>query len=214
MFDLNPRELLQQALLFSVPGFWALTIHEFAHAWTAVRAGDPTPEASGRLTLNPLAHLDPIGTVCILLVGFGWARPVPVNPYNFRNMRRDNIVVSVAGVGTNLAMALVSALIYRFVLGAPIPNFDSITPASLVQLWVFYSVIINLVLAMFNLLPIPPLDGSHVVETFVPYKYAHQWAAFSRYGMFILLALIFTGVIDATIGRVLFPVARFLIWGP
>ena len=144
-------------------------------------------------------------------MGFGWARPVPVNPYNFRNLRRDNILVSVAGVATNLAMALVSALIYRLVFGRAFPNTQNLAGFSLVQVWLYFSVVINLVLAIFNLLPLPPLDGSHVVETLLPYQYAEQWQRFARLGPIILVVLVVSGGIGWLLRLVVFPIVDVLV---
>ncbi len=196
-------------LIMALPILWALTIHEYAHGYVAVWAGDPTPQVNGRLTLNPLAHLDLIGTLCFFFVGFGWAKPVPVNPYNFRNLRRDNILVSVAGVTMNMATAVVAALIFRLVAHAgfaPAGGFGSI-----LVMWLVMSVRFNVVLAVFNLLPIPPLDGSHIIETFVPHDKAQQWQNFARMGPFILLLLIFTDVVGKILRAVVWPVSDLML---
>ena len=165
-------------MLRALPILWAITIHEFAHGWVAHKCGDDTALHAGRLTLNPLAHLDPFGTLCFLIAGFGWAKPVPVNPYNFRNPRRDDILVSVAGVCANLLSALAFALIL-------------------------------LVLIFFNLIPIPPLDGSHVLEQFLPWGLRERYNRdIKPYGMFILMGLIF---ILPMLG---FDVLGYIIWRP
>lgn len=198
-------------LIIALPILWALTIHEYAHAYVAEWAGDPTPQVNGRLTFNPLVHLDLVGTLCFFFVGFGWAKPVPVNPYNFGNLRRDNILVSVAGVTMNIATAIVAALIYRMVVSTgPVPTEGF---GLILIKWLKMSVRFNIVLAVFNLLPIPPLDGSHVVETFVPYKHAHTWAAFARMGPFILLFLIITRVVGKILVFVVWPVSELML-GP
>jgi Zn-dependent protease len=214
---LNTDSLLAQLpemLILAVPILWALTIHEFAHAYVAVWAGDPTPEVNGRLTLNPLAHLDLIGTLCMFFAHFGWAKPVPVNPYNFRNLRRDNVLVSIAGVTVNLAMAGVAAIMYHVLYTlhlVPLPGGEVISVPVVVHAWVLYSVILNVGLAVFNMIPIPPLDGSHVVETLVPYQYGEQWGTFQRFGPMLLLLLVFTGVTGRIMSFVVEPVVRVLL---
>lgn len=161
-----------------------ITIHEFAHALVADRMGDPTPRLAGRLTLNPISHIDPIGFMMLILVRFGWAKPVPINPYNFRNPRQGSLLVSLAGPLSNFLLAWVIAVLYRL-----LPIFYSEPTAYLIE----YTIWINLALAVFNLIPIPPLDGSHILEYFLP---SHQYEITLRlqqYGLFILLAIIFLG---------------------
>ncbi len=160
----------------------ALTVHEFAHAWVADRAGDPTPRAHGRVSLNPLAHYDLIGTTAILLFGMGWGKPVPVNPLNFRRPRLDDIWVSLAGIIANLITATIFALLIRFgVAGIYRSTFYVI--ASL-----------NLMLAFFNILPIYPLDGSHVLSNLLPVRQARKLGEFyMRWGLPMLMLLVFFG---------------------
>jgi Zn-dependent protease len=156
----------------------AITIHEFSHAKAADELGDPTPQANGRLTLNPLAHLDPLGTVMILFAHFGWGKPVPIDPYNFRSPRRDEIIVSLAGPGSNLLLALIIGLFQKFT------NINS------PYLYLFF--LINVSLAVFNLLPIPPLDGSKIFLNLLPIDTAVRWQeAFDRYGFFLVAILLF-----------------------
>ena len=179
-------------LLFSV------VVHEYAHGWVAYKQGDPTAAKLGRLTLNPIPHIDPIGSIVFPLVlalsqagvVFGWARPVPVDPRNFREYRRGDILVSLAGVASNFLLAIaftlaVAALIH---LGRAVP---ALAPSAdvLVQM-ARYGVLINLVLAFFNLIPIPPLDGSHVVYHLLPPRLAVRYRELSRYGILILLAIL------------------------
>lgn len=182
-------------LYAAIPILWALTVHEFAHAWMAHKCGDDTALYSGRVTLNPLAHLDPFGTLAFFLAGFGWAKPVPVNPYNFRNPKRDDNLVSLAGVSANLISAIVFAVVLRVMLVtldgvSTSPSIDRFinTLASVLLLSVYF----NLVLMFFNLIPIPPLDGSHVLANMLPWN-AREWynMNIARNGPFILLALIF-----------------------
>lgn len=186
-------------LLFSV------ILHEVMHGFIALKFGDHTAEHAGRLTLNPLPHIDPIGTIILpgllMLSGspflFGWAKPVPVNPLNFRDIKKGEVAVSLAGIGANLFLALVGAALIHLVLGFWVnPLFVRVCS---------YMVSINLVLAFFNLIPVPPLDGSRVLMALVPYNLARQIASVERYGFLILLALLmipFGGstLVDAYLG--------------
>lgn len=163
----------------------AVTVHEFAHAYVADRLGDPTPRAHGRLTLNPLAHLDLIGTLLILLVGFGWAKPVPITPTNFTNWRRDTVIVAAAGPLANVTLL--------FVLGVPfklglLPTYGiGAGPISVLLLTMMQ---INAMLAVFNLIPIPPLDGSKILLGLLPPEQAVAYARVQLYGPFLLLLLL------------------------
>ncbi len=166
----------------------ALTVHEFAHAKVADMAGDPTARDQGRVSLNPLDHYDPIGTTMILLLGFGWGKPVPVNPANFGHPRRDEALVSVAGPGSNIITAALFAVPLRFGFAG-----DYALAINLI-------VLLNLFLAFFNLIPIFPLDGSHILQAILPYEKARSYAIFmSRYGMILLLVLVFTGMLGTVV---------------
>ena len=168
---------------------FSLTVHEFMHAWAAWKCGDDTARLAGRMTLNPLVHLDPIGTICLLIGPIGWAKPVPVDRGNFsyETARRDDILVSVAGVAANFALGVVSALVLRFFGGAilDIPQVGWI-----LYEMVFWGSLINFGLAIFNLLPIPPLDGSHVLRELLPLNAAVRFHELGRYGPFLLLAFV------------------------
>ena len=154
----------------------AITIHEFSHAWTANFYGDPTAKTMGRMTLNPFAHLDFLGTIFLLLAGFGWGKPVIVNPRNFKNPVLDNIAVSLAGPISNLFLAIILGLILRLV------NLPS-TLAILLEVIIFF----NLVLMIFNLIPIPPLDGSKILSLFIS---ENVFIQFQQIGIFILFGLV------------------------
>jgi Zn-dependent protease len=157
----------------------AITIHEFSHALTADRLGDPTPRSQNRVSLNPLNHLDPVGTIMMLLVHFGWGKPVPIDPYNFAHPKRDEMLVAVAGPGSNLILAGILSIIWHFF------------PSQIIIIFVY----INVALAVFNFLPIPPLDGSKIFLNLLPVDKAVEWeAAFERYGFFILVVLLFLPV--------------------
>jgi len=176
----------------------SVVVHEYAHAWVALKQGDPTAAMLGRVTLNPLPHIDPFGSVLFPLflaltkagIIFGWARPVPVNPRNYRNYRRGDILVSLAGIAANLCLAVAFTVVVVLLvhLGRWIPALEpSVTV--LIQMARF-GVLINLVLAFFNLLPIPPLDGSHVVYHLLPPRLGVRYRELSRYGILILLAIL------------------------
>lgn len=182
----------------------AITVHEYAHAWAAYRAGDPTAMAEGRLTLNPFAHLDPLGTLFLFLVGFGWGKPVPTNPRNYEK-RSDELRVAFAGVVANFIVAFILAIPIRIALltGNSIDSSIWLSALNII-------VDINLVLATFNILPIYPLDGSHIVEYFM--KDPASIYAYRQYGPFILLSiLIFDRISSFSILQgIMEPVIRFL----
>ena len=195
---------LQELLLLAPPILVALTLHEFSHAYVANRLGDPTARLSGRLTLNPIAHLDPLGTILLFVVNFGWAKPVPVDPRNFANPKRDMLLVALAGPVSNILIALFSGLILRLVDAEVLPLMDG---ASYGTLMVRYSLFINLVLAFFNLIPIPPLDGSKILAGLLPDSALVHYARFQHLGPFVLLGLIVLGRLSG--------VSVFWIWiGP
>lgn len=184
-------------LVYKLPAILiGLTVHEWAHAYAAYRLGDPTARNLGRMTLNPFAHFDIFGFICLMLVGFGWAKPVPVNPRNFKNYRRDDIIVSLAGVTMNLLVAFVFSFLY--VLGALKLNlagnvaFDSIFTMIIV---------INLSLMIFNLIPIYPLDGSHVLESLLARKAPRFFMFMRQYGQYILILLLVTGLVSNVLSR-------------
>lgn len=173
--------------LIAPPILFALTIHEFAHGWVADRLGDPTARYAGRLTFNPLKHLDPLGTLMIFLAHIGWAKPVPVNPYNLRDPKRDTIWISLAGPTANVAGALLSGLLLR-IFGNMGPGLGEILVSMLV-----FSLFINLALAIFNLIPIPPLDGSKIVMGLLPPRQEWRYREFERYGFLVLMGIILAG---------------------
>ena len=197
MFDFDIMSFIA-----GLPGLiLAMTVHEYAHARAAVALGDITPRITGRLTLNPLAHIDPIGLLMLILAHFGWAKPVMINPRNFKNYKRDDILVSLAGPAANLLLAfltLVVLLIYSKFFGRMSQGTYLV-----LQLIVLY----NINFAIFNMIPLPPLDGSHILKHFLPARYAYRYAQIERYSFFILIVFVMTPVLT----YILIPLQQ-LVW--
>jgi len=170
----------------------SLTIHEFAHAYVSNYLGDPTAKYLGRVTINPLKHLDPLGTVLLLVLGFGWGKPVPFDPRNLKNPKRDAALISFAGPLSNLILAVLFALVYHL-------SISSQGFLALVGVFSYLMVQYNLLLAFFNLIPVHPLDGFKVVYGLLPKNLAIQWIQFERYGFYILLFLLLTRSINTLI---------------
>ena len=179
-----------------------ITVHEFSHALTAYRLGDPTAKLAGRLTLNPQAHLDPVGTLMLLVVGFGWGKPTPFDPYNLRNIKRDSALISVAGAASNMLLAILASSPYL------IAYYTHHLSPAIANAYTYISpfIYVNLILAVFNLIPIHPLDGFKVLAGLLPRQWYEDFMQTEPYGILILLLLLFTGII----GRILLPVTSTL----
>ena len=189
-------------LLLSVPPILlALSFHEYAHGWMAYRLGDPTAKHEGRLTMNPLAHLDPLGTMMIIIVHFGWAKPVPVNPMNLKDPKKDMLWIALAGPVSNVIMAAGLGLILRIMIGMGMRVDGSFL--GYFQYMLYFAVMINLVLAIFNMIPIPPLDGSKILFGLLPTEYEESFLRFQQFGPMVLLGLV---VINSYFGIPIFSV--------
>ncbi|TVM03469.1 MAG: site-2 protease family protein [Candidatus Brocadia sp. WS118] len=178
-------------LLISIPAIlYALTIHEYFHGWTANKFGDPTAKLQGRLTLNPLAHIDILGALCFVFAHFGWGKPVPINPYNFKNPRRDNVLVSFAGPASNFVSAFLFGVIFQLLRNA---TFIPMNVSTNLFNLLLSGIMMNLSLAFFNMIPLFPLDGSHILEGLLPSAMTQKYKEIERYSPFILLGLIIMG---------------------
>lgn len=204
--------VLSKLAVMLVPALLAIMMHEVSHGYVAERFGDPTARLLGRLNLNPFKHLDPIGSIAVFVFGFGWAKPVPVNPSNFRRPRKDMIWVALAGPLTNLLLALFSALLLR-ILGW----FDPVSPEEAgllmqmltpLKMMVAFSLYINVLLAVFNLLPVPPLDGGRILMGFVPDVYAALLSRLEPFGLILIVLLVFFTNLWSF---VLAPIINFLV---
>ncbi|OPY01653.1 MAG: Peptidase family M50 [Syntrophorhabdus sp. PtaB.Bin047] len=177
-------------LLLVIPLLYSIIIHELAHGWVADRMGDPTAKWLGRLTLNPMKHLDPFGTIALLIFGFGWAKPVPVNFLNLRDLRKGMIFVSAAGITANTILAFIAFLLMRLTQDYDLGSLHTM---------LYFTARVNIMLAAFNLIPIPPLDGSKILMGFLPGELRYQLERLEPFGMFIILGLLYLGVLNPVI---------------
>lgn len=212
---------------------FAITIHEASHGWSALKMGDPTAYAAGRVTLNPIAHIDPIGTVLLPIIlvvvgapAFGWAKPVPVNPYNLRHPRRDNLWISLAGPAANLTAAVTALILIRglrllrpdittflqnfILLKQPFPR--GFFPLEGLALILFYAVLVNTYLAVFNLIPLPPLDGSGILSGLLSDSAAARYDRIRPYGFIIVMLLVYAGLLNVIIRPILNIIGRIIFF--
>lgn len=210
MEELN---LLQRVAVWAIPVLFAITVHETAHGWMALRFGDPTAKMLGRLTLNPIKHIDPIGTILVpgvlLMVGgflFGWAKPVPITQENLRRPKQDMAWVAAAGPLSNLLMALLWAMLIR--LGLAMGGFSDGLALFLIYAGVA-GLFVNTILMLLNLLPLLPLDGGRVVDALLPPRLSWRYSKMEQWGLPILLLLLFTGVL----GKILWPMISTVLLG-
>lgn len=215
MFDFDPYELALRLPVLLL----ALTVHEFCHAWFAYRMGDPTAMRMGRCTLNPLKHLDPLGTICLLFAPIGWAKPVPINPINFRDTRKGILVSTAAGPLSNVAQALLWAMALRGVLymmdrSDIASNEQTLNTYKAIGLMTFTGIMINTGLAIFNCLPLFPLDGFHIVHELQKPEDQERFRQTARLGPFVILAIVLIGnTSDLNIlGRLIWPPVEFLVF--
>lgn len=193
---------VQKLIILAPPFLFALTFHELAHGYVAYSLGDPTAKNAGRLTMNPLKHLDPLGVLAFIIMKIGWAKPVPVNPRYFKDPQKGMLLVALAGPGANILLAIASAILAKItVLFTMLPMFvlEPLLSMLVASVW------INIMLAVFNCLPIPPLDGSKVLMGLLPPKTAYAYARFEPFGFILLLALFYTGIIP----KLIFPIIEF-----
>lgn len=183
-------------IIRSIAVLVAIIPHEMAHGFAAYLCGDETAKNDGRLSLNPLHHLDPIGTICLIFFKFGWAKPVMINPNNFRDRKKGTFFVAIAGVLTNFILATISVIILKHI------HLNEFMQELLLSIFWF-----NIILGVFNLIPIPPLDGSKILFSFLPLKYEYYLIKYERYGYIILLLLIMSSTLD----KILVPMVNFMI---
>jgi Zn-dependent protease len=194
-------EFLIQIVIFLPSIIIALTVHEFSHAWVAYKLGDPTAKAEGRLTFNPLAHLDPLGTIMLILFRFGWGKPVPINKYNFKNPVVGTALSSIAGPASNLLLALLTTAIFHI-----------FTPTNIfLNAFLLYFILINIVLMIFNLLPIPPLDGHKIVRALLPRTLRYSWESLETYSPYILIFTLFIIIYTGALSKIMYAILEFLI---
>ena len=191
-----------ERLLYSAPAILiAMVLHELSHGYVSYRLGDPTPKQTGRLTLNPLKHLDLFGSLCLLFVGFGWAKPVQINPRYYKNPKQGTVLVSLAGPLMNFLLAFIGSFFISMIVrivGESIPFETRFGYQAFTYLWEFlyYFMLLNIGLGVFNLIPFPPLDGSKILLAVLPDRLYFKWMKYERYGQLILMALLYFGFLN------------------
>lgn len=208
---MNPNII--QYISMVVPILLALTVHEYSHGYIAYRLGDQTAKNMGRLTLNPISHIDPIGLIMLFVIGMGWAKPVPINMYSFQHPKRDLALTAAAGPASNFIMAALAGLMFRIFPGL-IPMTNDPAMILFLKMNLFYFMLINVGLGIFNLIPIPPLDGSKILRGFMKDKHVYIIDYLERYGGMILLAIVFLGRLTgfSVFGRLIGPLIHGLVY--
>ena len=201
IFHTSFQSLLYILIIRLIVALTALPVHECAHAYAAMRMGDHTAERQGRLTLNPFAHFDPIGTTAIILFGFGWAKPVPINPLNFNNPKKGMMLSALAGPLSNIGLAFLSMVFYKLV---PLLSYIGVGASfvSTLSTFFYYAMTINISLGVFNLIPIPPLDGSRIATYFLPQRTYFKIMQYERYILIAFFLVVWLGVLDLPIAFV------------
>jgi Zn-dependent protease len=230
MGDIDIAVLVSHLVMFLVVLLMAVSIHEAGHAWMSMKYGDDTAYMLGRVTLNPVAHTDPIGTLLIPILAFtfgavggalasvpliGWGKPTPVNPRNWRNYKQANVMVSIAGIGANLILATIGFIIFKTLIETGTIHAGNASEGIIQPIVIFlnYLVMLNVSLAVFNLLPFPPLDGSKVLSTFLPDSFQPLFQMLEQFGFIILLLLVYMGIIGLII-RPFYRLVQYLLFTP
>ncbi len=191
--------------------FTAISVHEFSHGYVAYKLGDPTAKSMGRLTLNPLAHLDPLGALMMIFCRFGWANPVPVNPYYFKEPKKDMALVAIAGPLSNIVLAFLSCTVYAFlyIFALKFQLASNVAVSFLLELFIACAEL-NISFAVFNLIPFPPLDGSKILFSILPNEAYNRLLTYERYGTIVLIILSFSGILGNILGVVINPFVDLL----
>lgn len=230
MGEINAIELVSNLIIYMVVLLLAISAHEAAHAWMSYKYGDNTAHQLGRVTLNPVSHTDPIGTLLLPIISFilgamgggwatipliGWGKPTPVNPRNWTKYKQANVMVSIAGILANILLAIIGFTIFKILLSTQVITPQSISDGlpKIFGTLFYYLITLNISLAIFNLLPFPPLDGSKVLSTFLPASFQPFFDAMEQYGFIILMALIYFGLIRLIMSPV-FAVVNYLLFTP